>query len=160
MTTFWRLAPWLARIPLVIAVGFFLFLARAVARRPSERRVLTESGIKLDSPMAATNLRGTGALFVPLAGILVYCDEQLAARTCKPRFLRSRRGNREQRACGGGRGAGPPQRLDRRGGETVEPAGRAPSRRPWRTGVRYERSWVQSILGEQRSCPHSVPARQ
>jgi hypothetical protein len=71
--TFWRVAPWLTRLPLVLAVAFFLFLAGQWLIDPTRVAVLTESGVRLDSQAAITNLRGTGALFVPLAGILVAC---------------------------------------------------------------------------------------
>jgi hypothetical protein len=73
MNTFWRIAPWLTRLPLVLAAFFFLFLAGHWLVDPRHVSVLTESGILLPSRAAVTNLRGTGALFVPLAGILVAC---------------------------------------------------------------------------------------
>jgi hypothetical protein len=71
--SFWKVAGWLNRLPLVAAVIFFLFLAGQWLVDPTRVSVLTESGIKLDSAAAVTNMRGTGALFVPLAGILVVC---------------------------------------------------------------------------------------
>jgi hypothetical protein len=73
MNRFWRLAPWLARVPLVLAIAFFLFLAAQWLIDPTRVAVLRESGIKLESPAAITNMRGTGALFVPLAAVLVVC---------------------------------------------------------------------------------------
>jgi hypothetical protein len=73
MNTFWRTAHWLTRLPLVLAVFFFLFLASQWLLDPTHVAVLTQSGISLPSQAADTNMRGTGALFVPLAGILVAC---------------------------------------------------------------------------------------
>jgi hypothetical protein len=73
MSTFWRIAPWLTRLPLLLAVVFFLFLAGQWLVDPTHVAVLTESAIALPSQAAVTNMRGTGALFVPLAGILVAC---------------------------------------------------------------------------------------
>jgi hypothetical protein len=73
MNTFWRIAPLLTRLPLVLAVIFFLFLAGQWLVDPMQVAVLTESRITLPSPAAVTNMRGTGALFVPLAGILLAC---------------------------------------------------------------------------------------
>jgi hypothetical protein len=73
MNAFWRIAPWLTRLPLVLAVVFFLFLASQWLVDPTHVAVLTESAVSLPSQAAITNMRGTGALFVPLAGILVAC---------------------------------------------------------------------------------------
>jgi hypothetical protein len=73
MNTFWRIAPWLTRLPLIVAAVFFLFLAGQWLLDPTHVAVLTASGIALPSQAAITNMRGTGALFVPLAGILVAC---------------------------------------------------------------------------------------
>jgi hypothetical protein len=71
--SFWTIARWLSRLPLVVAVIFFLFLAGQWLVAPTGVSVITDSGIKLDSAGAVTNMRGTGALFVPLAAILVVC---------------------------------------------------------------------------------------
>jgi hypothetical protein len=73
MKTFWRIAPWLSRVPLLVAVPFFLRLAGQWLADPRRVTVVVDSGIQLDSPAAITNMRGTGALFVPLAAILVAC---------------------------------------------------------------------------------------
>ena len=73
MSAFWRMAPWVTRVPLVLAVAFFLFLSGQWLADPTRVAVITESGIVLPSHAAVTNVRGTGALFVPLAGIMVAC---------------------------------------------------------------------------------------
>jgi hypothetical protein len=74
VTLLWRAAPWLSRLPLLAGAMFFLFLAGQWLVDPAKVRVLTESGIALGSAAAVTNMRGTGALFVPLAAILVACS--------------------------------------------------------------------------------------
>jgi hypothetical protein len=73
MNPFWRVAPWITRLPLALAVVLFLLLAGQWLVDPTHVAVLTESSVVLPSRAAITNMRGTGALFVPLAGILVTC---------------------------------------------------------------------------------------
>jgi hypothetical protein len=73
MKTFWQIAPWLSRIPLLVAVPFFLRLAGQWLMDPRAVAVVVDSGIRLDSAAAVINMRGTGALFVPLAAILMAC---------------------------------------------------------------------------------------
>jgi hypothetical protein len=71
--TFWRAAPWLARVPLVLSIPFMLYLAAQWLLDPASVAVIASSDIHLETHAAVTNLRGTGALFVPLAGIMGAC---------------------------------------------------------------------------------------
>jgi hypothetical protein len=72
-TFFWRLAPWLSRIPLLV---FCLFLASLGARwLGNPRAAAATNGVVLDpvATAALTNLRGTGAVFISLAVVVGAC---------------------------------------------------------------------------------------
>jgi hypothetical protein len=71
--TFWRIAPFLTRLPLIAGVAGFVRLGGGWLLDPARVGVITESGIRLETQAAITHMRGTGALFVPLAAILVFC---------------------------------------------------------------------------------------
>jgi hypothetical protein len=73
MRSFWRVAPWLSRIPLV---GFCVFVVSLGASWLGDpRAAAARNGVALDPAATAvlTNMRGTGAVFIGLAVLVGAC---------------------------------------------------------------------------------------
>lgn len=71
MTPFWNFATWLARLPLLFATGFFLFLASRWLLDPVE--TAARYGIVAGAADGLADLRGNGAVFVALSAVMAAC---------------------------------------------------------------------------------------
>jgi hypothetical protein len=69
--TFWRLAPWLSRLPLVVAAPFFVFLGTRWLFQPAA--LVSRFGGHVDEAAGLTNLRGNGAVFIALFVVVAVC---------------------------------------------------------------------------------------
>jgi hypothetical protein len=72
-TSFWGVAPWLSRIPLLVSCLFFISLGARWLRDP--RAAAAGNGVTIDAAASETltNMRGTGAVFMGLAVIVAAC---------------------------------------------------------------------------------------
>ena len=68
---FWRLAPWLTRVPLAIFTAFTVFLGVRYVAHPEG--VVSDFGLTAGSAAALTNMRGAGAVQFALAAVALWC---------------------------------------------------------------------------------------